>query len=291
MNTVATNELFTTTDGLRLFYRDYAGERSVPVLCLPGLTRNSRDFSSLAERLSPRYRVLTPDLRGRGRSEWDPVWQNYHPGTYVADVIALLTHAKVDRVAIIGTSLGGIVGMLIAASLPQRVAGLVLNDVGPEVSSDGVARIAQYVGRSAPVRNWDEAAQQVRETYGAALPEYAHEDWLRYARRSYSEDENGVPVLDMDPRIGDAVRAAAGAGPAPNLWPMWGALRSIPMLAIRGERSDVLTAATLARMAREAPGLRTLTVANRAHAPTLDEPSCGAEIERFLASLPERSER
>lgn len=285
MKTVATDRFYTAADGLELFYRDYAGERSTPVLCIAGLTRNSRDFISLAQRLCPGYRVLTPDLRGRGRSARDPNWQNYHPRTYVTDVLALLADAQVKRAVIVGTSLGGIVGMLLAALQPQRVAGLVLNDVGPEVSTDAVARIAQYVGRNAPVRNWDEAAEQARGTYGAALPEYTHEDWLRYARQSYSANESCVPVLDMDPRIGDAVRGASGAGPAPDLWPMWTTLRTIPMLAIRGERSDVLSAATLARMAHEAPALRTFTVPRRGHAPTLDEPGCVQEIEQFLDSV------
>jgi pimeloyl-ACP methyl ester carboxylesterase len=279
---MVTDKFFSTADGLRIFYRDYTGKHSIPILCLPGLTRNSRDFSLLAERLSPRYRVLTPDLRGRGRSDWDPLWHRYHPGTYVADLLALLQHAQVSRFVIIGTSLGGILGMLIAASLQQRVAGLILNDVGPEVSRDAVSRISQYVGRSAPVRNWNEAADQARATYGNALPEYTHEDWLRYARRSYSEDSLGIPTLDMDPRIGDAARAASGTGPTPDLWPIWATLRSIPLLTIRGENSDVLSAATLARMAAEMPELQTLIVANRGHAPTLDEPVCIDAIERFL---------
>jgi pimeloyl-ACP methyl ester carboxylesterase len=285
---MVTDIFYSSADGLRLFYRDYAGgAQSIPVLCLPGLTRNSRDFAGLAEVLSPRHRVLTPDLRGRGRSAWDPHWQNYHPGTYVGDVRALIAHAQLDRFVIVGTSLGGILAMLIAASSPQRVAGIVLNDVGPEVAPDAVARISQYVGRNAPVKNWHEAAEQARATYGAALPDYSNEDWLGYARRGYSENSAGIPVLDMDPKIGDAVRAAAGAGPAPDLWPLWTALRSIPMLAIRGEHSDVLSRATLTRMAQEHPGMETLTVPNRGHAPTLDEGVCIAAIERFLLTAVE----
>jgi pimeloyl-ACP methyl ester carboxylesterase len=282
---MVTDNFYSTADGLRLFYRDYAGTNPMPVLCLPGLTRNARDFSGLAESLSPRYRVLTPDLRGRGRSAWDPNWTNYHPGTYLTDVLALLAHAQIDRLIIVGTSLGGILAMLIGASLPQRVAGIVLNDVGPEVATDAVARISQYVGRSAPVKNWSEAADQARATYGAALPDFSDKDWLGYAHRSYSENTEGVPVLDMDPKIGDAVRAASGAGPAPDLWPLWITLRSMPMLAIRGEHSDVLTGATLARMAQEHPNLQTLIVPNRGHAPTLEEDLCIAGIERFLTSI------
>lgn len=288
MNGSSSDEFCTSADGLRLFYCDYQGAHATPVVCLPGLTRNSRDFTALAERLSPRYHILTLDFRGRGRSAWDPIWQNYHPGTYVADVVAVLKRAGVQRAVIVGTSLGGIVAMLLGASFPQHVAGLILNDVGPEVSREAVARISQYVGRNAAVSTWEEAARQARETYGGALPDYADEDWLRYAQRSYREDESGRPMLDMDPRIGDAVRATAGTGPAPDLWPLWAALTRIPMLAIRGERSDVLSVHTLDRMLRSAPGLQTVTVPNRGHAPTLDEPICIEEIERFLDKLPDQ---
>jgi pimeloyl-ACP methyl ester carboxylesterase len=281
------DEFCKAADGLGLFYRDYAGERPVPVLCIPGLTRNSQDFAALAQRLSPRYRVLTPDLRGRGRSAWDPNWQNYRPRTYVADVMAVLEHAQVQRVAIVGTSLGGIIGMLLGASFPQRIAGLVLNDVGPEIAPEAAARIEHYVSRRASVRNWEEAAQQARETYGAALPDYSDKDWLHFAHRSYREDGTGAPVLDMDPGIGEAVRAAAATGPAPTMWPVWAALQSIPTLVIRGEHSDVLSIDILRRMATSSPGVRTLTVPQRGHAPTLDEPVCVDAIEQFMECLPE----
>lgn len=281
-----TENFYTSADGLRLFYREYAGSAPTPVVCLPGLTRNSRDFSELAATLSPRHRVLTPDLRGRGRSAYDPVWRNYHPGTYVQDVLALFAHAKIERAYVIGTSLGGLIGMILGAMQPQRVAGLVLNDVGPEVDRDGVARIAQYVGRSPPVKSWEEAARQAQATYGAAMPDYTLEDWLRYARRSYKESESGAPVLDMDPKIGDAVRAGAGTGPAPDLWPMWAMLRTMPMLVIRGANSDILSAPTLERMQREASRTQSIIVPNRGHAPTLDEPVCVAAIEKFLTSTP-----
>lgn len=273
---------YQSADGLRLFYREYAGGPSTPVVCLPGLTRNSRDFSELAAQLSPTRRVLTPDLRGRGRSAFDPVWRNYHPATYVQDVVALLAHAGVNRTYIIGTSLGGIIGMILGALQAQRIAGLVINDVGPEVNSAGLARIAEYVGRNPTVATWDEAAQQAQAMYGQALPDYTQEDWLRYARRSFKESKSGAPVLDMDPRIGDAVRASAGAGPAPNLWAMWAMLRSTPMLVIRGANSDILSTETLARMHAEAPRMESITVPNRGHAPTLDEPMCVEAIQKFL---------
>jgi pimeloyl-ACP methyl ester carboxylesterase len=228
--------------------------------------------------------VLSPDLRGRGRSQHDPNFMNYHPGTYVGDLALLLKDADVDRVVLLGTSLGGILSMLIAAGMPRVPAGVILNDVGPEVAPEGLQRIAQYVGRAAPVGNWAEAAAQSRATYGLALPDLTDEDWLAMAHRAYVEVD-GVPRLDMDPRIGDAVRAAP-AGAAPDLWPLYAALKPVPTLAIRGELSDVLSVATFDRMNREKPDLRRLTVPRRGHPPLLDEPECVAAIDEFLAELP-----
>ena len=277
---------FTSADGLRLHYRDYPAAESgrLPVLCLPGLTRNCRDFESSALRIQGTRRVLSADLRGRGRSQYDPNYLNYHPGTYVGDLALLLADAGVGKVILFGTSLGGILSMLIAAGTPQVPAGVILNDIGPEVAPEGLQRIASYVGRHAPVRNWAEAAAQMRSMYGVAMPDASDADWLAFAQRSYTE-VNGVPVLDVDPGVGEAVRAAP-AGAAPDLWPLYAALKPVPTLAIRGELSDVLSVATFDRMQREKPDLRRLTVARRGHPPLLDEPECVTAIDGFLAELP-----
>ena len=277
---------FTSADGLRLHYRDYpaAEPGRLPVLCLPGLTRNCRDFEGSALRIQGTRRVLSADLRGRGRSQYDPNFLNYHPGTYVGDLARLLADAGVEKVILFGTSLGGILSMLIAAGTPQVPAGVILNDIGPEVAQEGLQRIASYVGRHAPVRNWAEAAAQMRSMYGVAMPDASDADWLAFAQRSYTE-VNGVPVLDVDPGVGEAVRAAP-AGAAPDLWPLYAALKPVPTLAIRGELSDVLSVATFDRMQREKPDLRRLTVARRGHPPLLDEPECVTAIDGFLAELP-----
>ncbi len=277
---------YRSTDGLRLHYREYPGPGTprLPVLCLPGLTRNARDFETIAPRLAAERRVLCADLRGRGRSQHDPHWENYRPPTYVADVLALLEHAGVERLVLLGTSLGGILSMFIAAARPAAIAGVILNDVGPEVAAEGLQRIAAYVGRHAPVRTWAEAVAQARATYGHALPGLSDAQWEAMARRAYTEVD-GVPRLDMDPRIGDAVRAAS-AEAAPDLWPAFGALRAIPTLAIRGALSDLLSAETFERMARVKPDLETVTVPDRGHSPLLDEPTCLTAILAFLARLP-----
>jgi pimeloyl-ACP methyl ester carboxylesterase len=273
-------------DGLRMYCREFGSQhRSRPaLLCLPGLTRNSRDFEALATSLADRWRVLTPDLRGRGRSDHDPNWQQYQPMTYVADIGELLQQRGESRVVVVGTSLGGLLAMLMAALHPAALAGAVLNDIGPELDPRGLARIASYVGKLPPVSTWDEAAAQSRFVNGAALPDFTDEDWHRFARATYRDDGAGRPVLDMDPRIGDAMREAP-AGAAPDLWPLFGMLEHVPVLAIRGETSDILSPETFARMRAIKPDLRTLTVARRGHAPTLDEPESRVAIRGFLESL------
>jgi pimeloyl-ACP methyl ester carboxylesterase len=284
------DHFFASADGLRLYYRDYPAQVSpgasprAPVLCLPGLTRNSRDFESLATHLARERRVLSPDLRGRGRSQYDPEWRNYHPGTYVVDLGLLLAAAGVARVVVIGTSLGGLLAMLLAASRPQSLCGAVLNDIGPEVEAEGIARISGYVGRGAPVATWEAAAAQVRAINEAAFPDLTDAEWLAFARRTCREVD-GVIRVDMDPMIGEAVRASP-AGAAPDLWPVYAALAPLPVLAIRGELSDVLSTATFDRMLREKPDLLRVLVPRRGHAPSLDEPECRAAIDAFLEGLP-----
>jgi pimeloyl-ACP methyl ester carboxylesterase len=283
----AAGRFFRSGDGLQLFYRDFAPHSQttkLPVLCLPGLTRNSRDFTHVAERIRRDRRVLCADLRGRGRSQHDPVWRNYHPGTYLADLGLLLQDAGVARCVLLGTSLGGILSMLLAAMNPNLVAAVILNDVGPEVAPEGLARIAAYVGRHAPPASWEEAVATVRATYEIGMPGLTHEEWVTHARRSYS-DVGGVPRLDMDPMIGEAVRSAPSAA-APDLWSLFAALRPVPTLALRGATSDILAATTFDRMLREKPDLVRVEVPQRGHTPMLDEPVSVAAIDEFLARAP-----
>ena len=280
-------KFFRSRDGLQLYYRDYPGdERKAPVLCLHGLTRNSRDFAALAEHVAPARRVLVPDLRGRGKSQYDTHWLNYHPGTYIEDMWTLLSELSLERVVVIGTSLGGLMAMLMAATRPQSIVGVVLNDIGPEIDPAGVARIQSYAGRLPPVRNWSDAAAQMKTTFGLAFPEYDEPKWLELARKSYDEGADGVPRLAADPKIGDAIRSIpAPPNAAQAMWLAFGQLRNRPALAIRGAHSDLLSAATFERMQKEVPGLAAVTVPNRGHAPQLDEPDSVRAIDAFLASL------
>jgi pimeloyl-ACP methyl ester carboxylesterase len=282
-------KFFKSRDGLQIYFRDYEGDTAkAPVLCLHGLTRNSRDFAALAGHIAPARRVIVPDQRGRGRSQYDAQWMNYHPGTYVEDVWALLSELSIQRVVVVGTSLGGLMAMLMAATRPQMLAGVVLNDIGPEIDPVGVARIQSYAGRLPPVRNWDDAAAQMKMTFGLAFPEYDEQQWRDFARKSFDEDEAGVPRLAADPRIGDAVRAIpAPPGIAQAMWLAFGQLRNLPALALRGATSDLLSAATFERMQQEVPSLIAVTVPNRGHAPQLDEPASLRAIDAFLAGLRE----
>jgi len=283
--TIAYRELFYLGRGdIRLYARDYAGGADRPtVLCLPGLTRNSADFEDLACHLAPRFRVLAPDLRGRGRSARDADWHNYQPAIYLADALALLDAESVSRAVVIGTSLGGILGLMLTLTARHRIAGLVLNDVGPEIDPRGAARIREYVGRSAPILNWQEATAQLRSIYGPSWPDLSADRWEALARRTYRALPSGIPELDYDPQIGEALRQAPAD--ATDLWPLWRALGSIPTLAIRGALSDILSVQTLARMKREKPDLTTLEVSNRGHVPLLDEPEVLRSIDRFLEQL------
>ena len=192
---------FTVRDGLKLHYRDYPGSAGKPpLLCLPGLTRNSRDFAELAERYSPRFRVLALEFRGRALSDYDPDPAHYHPLTYAQDVIELLDQLEVPQAVFVGTSLGGLVTMTVAALALDRIAAAILNDIGPEIDPAGIDRIKSYVGRAVRFTSWDEAAEIVAANNAHAFDNYAHDDWVRMAQRNCRED-NGEIVFDYDMAI------------------------------------------------------------------------------------------
>ena len=280
-----TETYWTSPDGLRLYTRVYESEAAgaASVLCLHGLTRNSRDFEDLAPHLQHRYRVIVPDLRGRGLSARDTNPQNYQPAIYVQDILALLDTVGAAQVSVIGTSLGGLLAMMLGVGYRARIAGIVLNDIGPEADPAGIERIKGYAGRLPPPKDWSDAIAQTRTMFGDAWPNLSEQRWSTIVRRGFSEDASGAIRADADPMIGEMLRAAPAA--TANLWPFWKALRGLPMLAIRGERSDILSAAAFARMKAENPGLVQLEVAQRGHVPLLDEPECLAAIDTFLARI------
>jgi pimeloyl-ACP methyl ester carboxylesterase len=181
---------------------------------------------------------------------------------------------------VVGTSLGALMGLAMAAMQPDKIAGLVLNDAGPEIDPVGLRRIAGYAGKLPPVSSWAEAAAQAKCIYGAATPGLSDADWLEYARRGYRENSDGMPIADVDPKISEAFKVPDG--PPPDMWPLYAQIKKVPMLVIRGALSDLLSAATVERMAREKPGLEHISVANRGHTPLLNEPECVTAIDTFL---------
>ncbi len=278
---------WTAPDGLTLHYRDYPGGTDrPPILCLPGLTRNARDFEPVAEGFAGEWRVLAVDLRGRGDSDYARDPASYTPAQDVADLAALFDQEGIARAALIGTSLGGIVALLLAADAPGRVAALVLNDIGPEIEPAGLARVRDYVGQGRSFPTWVHAARAFAEQRGEAHPEHALADWLTLAKRAMCIGNSGRIAYDYDMKIAEPL-ARTHEPPAPPE-ALWGALRSLekrPLLAVRGELSDILSAQTLARMEREVPGLEAVTIPRTGHAPTLDEPQALAAIARLLAKV------
>ena len=275
---------YVIRDGLRLHYRDYPGASTrPPLLCLHGLTRNARDWAEFAERYSPRFRVIALEFRGRADSDYDPLPARYNPLTYAGDVIELLDQLAIPQAIFVGTSLGGLVTMTIAAMAPQRIAAAILNDVGPDLDASGIGRILSYVGNDRRFKSWDEAADAIAANYGASFDRYTHDDWVKMAKRN-CRDENGEIRFDYDMAIAEPFKTA---GPTPNvdLWPFFAVLGQKPLLVIRGAKSDLLTAATAEKMKAVVPDVKLAVVPGVGHAPELSEPEAVGAIDQFLDSL------
>lgn len=282
--------IIATADGLTLYARDYAPLTPVtglPVICLHGLTRNSRDFEVIAPRIAAcGRRVVAPDVRGRGKSANDPDPAHYQPAIYAQDVAALMDKLEIHEAVFIGTSMGGIITMVLAALAPARIAAAVLNDVGLKLSPEGIARIGSYVGRTRPVANWGEAAEAVRAIAGQAYPGRLDdgEFWDAFARRTFRQREDGLLETDYDPHIALAF-AAPGDAPPPDMTPLFQALAAKPVLCVRGAISDLLSAETVAEMRALKPDLEAVRVENVGHAPMLDEPEAWEAVLGFLAKV------
>ena len=272
-------------DGLRLHARDYPGDGAkIPVVCIPGLTRNAADFDELATRLAARgHRVICVELRGRGGSERDPKPSRYRPPTYAQDVLGLLAAQGIARAAFIGTSLGGIVTMAITGTRPEVVAAVVLNDVGPDVPRAAIERIAKYTSRTLPPMSRADAVALVRNNLGAAHPGYGEDDWARLATRVFRVRDDGLWELDYDPAVVRPMPPWLMALLRPLMWRGFRKLANgRPTLVVRGALSDVLDDAILARMRREAPALRVCVVPDTGHAPDLDQSPAVEAIESLL---------
>lgn len=280
----ATSHFITASDGLKLHVREYGTRDTagLPVVCLPGLARTAADFETLAAALSVSgRRVVALDYRGRGRSDYDPYPDNYALPVELGDVITVLTALACEPAVFVGTSRGGLITMLMAGVRPTAIAGAVLNDIGPVLEVAGLVRIKGYVGKLPAAATFEDAAHNLARLFGSQFPRLSDEDWLAYARRAFRE-KNGALVPDYDVALAKALEAFDPEQPLPDLWPQFEALKPVPVLAIRGENSDLLSEATLAEMSRRHPALETLEVADQGHAPLLAEPDVISCIAAFV---------
>jgi pimeloyl-ACP methyl ester carboxylesterase len=273
---------WASAEGLTLHARDYpaaGGKPLLPVICLHGLTRNARDFDRLAPWIAARgRRVLAADVRGRGLSDRDPAASYWLP-TYADDVQRMAEALGIAQAIFVGTSMGGLITMELAAVAPDLIAGAIINDVGPVLAAEGLARIGSYVGSAPVFDSWDEARDYLQRQNESALPHYRAEDWDGMARRMFRDAGDKV-AADYDP----AIAAAFGTGPLPaDPWDRWhGLARGRPLLLLRGGLSDLLAAGDATRMITEHAGARLREVPNVGHAPMLDEPEALAAIGQFL---------
>jgi pimeloyl-ACP methyl ester carboxylesterase len=282
---------FTSDDGLRLYARDYAasnGPARLPVICIHGLTRNSADFDEFAPIIAGLgRRVLALDVRGRGQSERDPNPANYNPVVYAGDVARLMSDLGIARAVFIGTSMGGLITMTLAAQHIDLVAAAVLNDIGPVLSEKGLARIAGYAGKRVALQSWDDAAGFVKDINLCAFPDNSEEDWGKWARRAFEQDEDGRLCPRYDPNIAIAMQTGKLRTTSLAARMAFRRLaRKRPLLLVRGELSDLLEARQAEWMQRAAPGMQYVEVPNVGHAPMLTEPAALAAIAHFLATVP-----
>lgn len=277
-----TDRYWNSAEGLRLHYRDYAGPHDKPpILCIPGLTRNARDFEMIGDRYAGDWRVICVDLRGRGDSAHDPDSSHYAPPWYAADVLKLLDQLGIADAVFVGTSLGGIVTMLMAGTDSDRIAGALLNDVGPEVGDVGIERISTYVGKDVRFASWAEAVDGIATRNADVYPRWSRGDWERFTRR-VCRDDKGEVTFDYDMRIVDNFIAARAAAPV-DAWPLYRALAGRPVTILRGALSDLLSQDTAQRMVDELGGdAELVTVPDVGHAPALDEPEAKAALDRLL---------
>jgi len=271
---------FTTSDGLKLAWAEEGA--GLPVLCLPGLTRNAADFDELAAALGGRFRLIRLTLRGRGTSDRDPDWKNYNVAVEARDVVEFLDFLRLPKVTIVGTSRGGLIAMVLAATVKDRLAGVLLNDIGPVLEAEGLANIMSYLGVPPKAKTHAEVVLALEARMGDRFPQLPPEKWLSLAERWFDQGPDGL-VLNYDPRLREALEAAEG--PAPDMWPLFDALAGLPLAVVRGANSDLLSAATVAEMARRHPGLIAAEVPDRGHVPFLDEPEALAAFEALMAEV------
>lgn len=276
---------FQTDDGLRLYARDYPGPTdSAPVvLCLHGLTRTSRDFQDLAPDLAAHFRVLVPEQRGRGLSDYDRDASRYTIIHYVQDTYRLLQSLEIEHVAVVGTSMGGLMTFALNALYPGLIVRAVINDIGPEIATEGLARIKSYVGLAGPFDDWASATAYLRSISAEIFPHWNEDQWDYFATQTYVE-RKGKVVIDYDPRIVEPLKEEGADTETDTLWSMFGALAAVPTLLVRGALTDLLSERCVAKMRQHHQQFDVLTVPNVGHAPMLNEAGVSAAIQSFLTA-------
>ncbi len=279
---------FTSQDGLRLYARDYSksgNAKTTPVVCLAGLTRNSRDFHELASRMAPMRRVVAMDYRGRGRSDYADDWETYTPLQEMQDTFDMMAALGVNDAIIAGTSRGGLIAMMMAAARPTCVHGAILNDIGPEVNPQGLLRIHGYLGVTPKATDWNDAVYLMK-SINRGFDTLSEEEWMAWAKRTYVE-KDGLPQGDYDVALRKtfASHEELTASELPTLWPQFKALARRPVLVLRGEHSDILEAKTVKKMAEMKPDLLSVTLENRGHVPFLNEPEALSAIAELLRQV------
>ena len=279
------DHFFQTQDGLRLYARDYPGpdDNAPVVLCLHGLTRNSRDFQELAPALADHFRVLVPEQRGRGRSDYDDDLSRYALLQYVEDMRGLLSDLGIKQVAIVGTSMGGLMTFALNALYPGLVTRAVINDIGPEIAEVGLNRIKSYVGMVGPFADWDEARVYLKSASAEIFPDWQDAQWADFARQCYVE-RDGQVIVDYDPRIAEPLAAENNDTEADSLWSLFAAMSAVPSLLIRGELTDLLTESCVAKMCEGHPDMAVMSVPRVGHAPMLNESGVTEAICEFLTA-------
>jgi pimeloyl-ACP methyl ester carboxylesterase len=277
-----------SVDNVRLCWREHHDPQVAygrpALLCLPGLTRNGSDFAGLAELLGRDWRIIAPDLRGRGESGWPRDSLSYVPLTYLRDLSLVLDAAGVQRFVVLGSSLGGLLALRLTTAHRSAMAGVILNDIGPAIEPAGLARLRANVGRGGNWLTWVHAARDLAQRNADIYPDWQLHDWLAFAKRLCRISPQGRILFDYDPRIAEPFRLPHGDAGADD-WAAFDSLAGLPVLSLRAERSDVLSAATQAEMARRLPGLVTVTVPRVGHAPTLAEPVAAAALADFLNDI------
>jgi pimeloyl-ACP methyl ester carboxylesterase len=276
---------FTTAqDGLRLHTVEYGDRHSplLPVVCLPGLSRNAEDFTTLATVLADSRRVLALDYRGRGRSDYDPNPEHYAVPVETGDVMTVMAALEAAPAIAVGTSRGGLIAMTMAATKPELLAGVVLNDIGPVVETEGVLRIKSYVGKLPQPASYQEGAELLRSLSGNQFPKLSAADWLAAAKRGWRR-EGGRLVTTYDPALDRTLGTVTVDKPFPTLWPQFDAMAQVPLMVVHGANSDILSTATVTAMQARRPDMALLVVADQGHAPLLAEPETIGAIAAFAA--------